>query len=144
MNINTISDSEIIQGLEAKKHVIKSQINELKKQIAELNNGLTNIDTTILFLTGGNIVSKNKRNVIFKPNECKILVLDYLRTVGEVVTSRQIAESIATAVSFDMSSDNAVTFQNSIVKSLRNLESKGIVRQVPTKNRQILSWALVN
>ncbi len=144
MNSNVIDDSEIIHGLEAKKLDIKSQINELKAKIVELNNGLANIDATIMFLTNGNVVHKSKRNIVFKPNECKIFILDYLRTTNEVVTSRQIAENLADKVSFDITSDRYVIFQNSIVKSLRNLESKGIVKQVHTQNRQILSWSLVN
>lgn len=111
MSANLISDYEIIQGLEAKKQVMKSQIDELKSKILELNCGLSNIDTTILFLTGGSVVNKPERNMIFKPNECKILVLDYLREMNTVVTSRQVAEYLADKVNFDITVKKRLDFR---------------------------------
>lgn len=141
MNVTLIPDSELIQCLKNKQLVINQQIEECKAKIIELDYNYNSIESTIKYLSGESSLVKTNRTYIFKPNECKILTLDYLRLVNEAATSRQIAEHLANKVGFNLDKE-PVQFQNTIVKTLRKLEQKGLVKQV-SENQKMLSWCIV-
>ncbi|MEN9946240.1 MAG: hypothetical protein RLZZ293_626 [Pseudomonadota bacterium] len=137
MNTNLIPDTDLIQCLKNKQLIINQQIEEYKAKIIELDCSYNSIDSTIKYLSSESSLVKANRTYIFEPNECKILTLDYLRLVNETVTSRQIAKHLANKIGFNLDKE-PVQFQNTIVKTLRKLEQKGLVKQV-SENQKMLS-----
>jgi len=139
---STLSDASLIEALTSKKTSIKSQITELKAQIIQLSGGLSLIDATIALLNG-NSTAPAKREIRrnFKPNECKTAVLDLLRTSSAPLDTKTISRQMADQAENEISEEDFRLFQKSIAATLRNLETKGLIKTAG-KDGLLLLWTI--
>lgn len=142
MTSSTLSDASLIEALTSKKNSLKSQITELKTQIIQLSGGLSHIDATIALLNGNRIApAKREIRRNFKPNECKTAVLDLLRTSSTPLDTKTISRRMSDQAENKINEADFQMFQKSILTTLRNLETKGLIKTAG-KDGLLLLWAI--
>lgn len=129
-----MGDNVLINGLNNKKQEMLQQVAEYKSLIDRLLHGVASIDSAIKYLSGDIEITnisgdKRARTVYFKPNECKVMVLDFLRESKVEYTTKQIAEHLAERIGFNKP-DDFKNMQISVAKTLDLLAKKELINKV--------------
>jgi tRNA isopentenyl-2-thiomethyl-A-37 hydroxylase MiaE len=101
---------------------------DLKHQIEELNNGIKHING-VIDLLNNDIKPKQVKNLIFKHNECKLMLLDMLRNAAsQPLDFYEVVNGLIKAKNLDYDTLNMNNFKKTVRSSLDRLTKQGLVQ----------------
>ena len=140
-----MGQTHIISGLVTKRAEIDGQIIARLAEIKDLKQVLHHLDRTIKVFSPEfdlrtiRATRTNTRNALFAHGEAQRLVLGVMREYGEVITSRQITDSIIERKGFEATA--TAQLQKNVINVLRRLERKSVV-VVSDSNDGVLHWRI--
>ena len=140
-----MGQTHIVSGLVTKRAEIDGQIIARLAEIKDLKQVLHHLDRTIKVFSPEfdlrtiRATRTNTRNALFAHGEAQRLVLGVMREYGEVITSRQITDSIIERKGFE--STATAQLQKNVINVLRRLERKSVV-VVSDSNDGVLHWRI--
>lgn len=140
-----MGQTHIVSGLVTKRAEIDGQIIARLAEIKDLKQVLHHLDRTIKVFSPEfdlrtiRATRTNTRNALFAHGEAQRLVLGVMREYGEVITSRQITDSIIERKGFEATA--TAQLQKNVINVLRRLERKSVV-VVSDSNDGVLHWRI--
>lgn len=146
-----MAESHIVSGLVTKRAEIAGQIDAFQAEISRLQSAIGFLDGSIkLFAPDYDLRTikgkrTNQRNQYLEHGEGQRFTLDILRTGGNALCSREIADQIIKMKGIQADSHAIAQIQKNVLVVLHRLEERKIVASHPdTMNgRDVLKWKLV-
>jgi hypothetical protein len=146
-----MTESHVVSGLVAKRAEIAGQIETYQAEISRLQGAISFLDGSIkLFAPDYDLRTikgkrTNQRNQYLQHGEGQRLTLDIMRTSGNALCSREIADQIIAKKGIQADSHSIAQIQKNVLVVLHRLEEKSMVVSHPdTMNgRDVLKWKLV-
>lgn len=140
-----MSQSHVVSGLLSKRSELVSMLEHYTVEVDRLDSELKHLDATIkLFAPETDLRSLPPKrfveaNKVFKQGESGRLVLEVLREAGGTLNTQAIAQRIADKKNLDEAKVKSI--RDTILDTLKRLETKGVVRQSGKDGLAIL-WML--
>jgi hypothetical protein len=117
-----------MSGNEALMNGLLKMRDDLKRQIEELNSGIKHING-VIDLLNNDIKPKQVKNLIFKHNECKLMLLDMLRNAAsQPLDFYEVVNGLIKAKNLDYDTLNMNNFKKTVRSSLDRLTKQGLVQ----------------
>ena len=128
-----MKDETVISGLLKKRADLFNEAESIRDRLAEIRNDIGAVDRVLGTLGyAGDLdaeMPRQKRNVLFGPEELTRAILDELRTATEPLASRDIARAILAVNQQDPRDRKLLTeHTRRVSKALRVLKGRGLAR----------------
>lgn len=125
-----MTGSHVVSGLVVKRTELAGLVDHHRREIARIAGDLGHVDATIkmfapeIDLNGVRAREYRERNRYFRRGERPRVVLDALRTAGQILTTRQLTERVMVASGMELTTGIIESVQKSVLVIVKALQDK--------------------
>jgi hypothetical protein len=130
-----MAELHVVSGLVSKRSELAGLAQHYQSELNRISGDIKHLDATIkLFapefdLRTVRAKEHRERNQNFKQGECQRMILDVLRESADVITTRQIAESVSMRKGLGNSTETVELVQKTVLNVVKRLDGKGLLMQ---------------